>query len=554
MRSLRLSVIAALAVSAACGGNHPTTTPSSTWTAPAILTHVPADSPYLVASLEPISDQLRARMLHGFEKRIVQLRKTLEDLRGKPELAPWVRAGLALLDEVKGTDATTVWRSLGLDPKGRFALYGLSIWPVVRLEIADPARLRKVIEHVTSAAGAAPKQATLDGHPYWSVPLKEVTLVAAVTEHEAVVALLPSRAVEASLPLVIGTKLPAQPLASTTKVPELLGRHRLLGYMLAYLDTHNALDILTATAQNELDAPLHALTGPISAACRADGERLAAIAPRWVFGYRQFDETGFDAVGVIETPASVNTALAKLHAAVPGVSARPAGQPLLSLGTAFRPDDLVAWLRGVAKQLHDQPFACPQLAELNRAGDELAGKLATPLPPVMRGVQGFSLVIDDATIMPPEVAGHLLISGDLVADFLSTVAAAVPAIAGIPVARDGKPVALPLKQLGIPLSSAHIAMTPNRLVVSAGVDSAQRASAQLAAPAPKSSPLFAMSFDLPRFQKLLASFGQTALDDYSYLRSSGMSLDVADDGLSFDIWGMWAESGPAAIAAPPAAH
>jgi len=63
-----------------------------------------------------------------------------------------------------------------------------------------------------------------------------------------------------------------------------------------------------------------------------------------------------------------------------------------------------------------------------------------------------------------------------------------------------------------------------------------------------------MSFDLPRFQKLLASFGQTALDDYSYLRSSGMSLDVADDGLSFDIWGMWAESGPAAIAAPPAAH
>ena len=71
MWSLRLSVIAVLVVALSCGGaTPPSGTLSSAWVAPAILAHVPADSPYLVASLEPLSEKTRQRMLHGLDQRV----------------------------------------------------------------------------------------------------------------------------------------------------------------------------------------------------------------------------------------------------------------------------------------------------------------------------------------------------------------------------------------------------------------------------------------------------------------------------------------------------
>lgn len=554
MRVLGFSVAAALALSLSCGGSHPSSsTLSSSWKAPAILTHVPANTPYVFAALEPISDQLRQRMMRGFDHSLAEMLRRLDQLRGSAaDTSPWVRAAIAVADELRGKDPTSWAKTFGFDPSGQFALYGLSMWPVLRIAVADPSKLRGAIERVTAAAGARLKPATRDGRAYWTSEAGDLTLIAAVLDREAVVAILPTRALDSTLPLVLGTKLPPRSLAETTTVPELMGRHRLLGYLLAYLDARSALDIVTSTAPGELDAPIHALTGTISATCRADLARLVDVAPRLVIGYRKLDEAGFGGVMVAEAPASVTGPLGKLHTPVAGVTGGLAGHALFTMGAAARPEDVVTWLGGVAKQLRDRPFACPQLAGINEAASELTRALAKPLPAPLRGMRGFSLVVDDATVLPPSVDAHLLLSGDLVADLLSTMSGAIPAIAGIPVKRDGRPVPLPLAQLGVPLDSAHIAMTNDRLVVTTGTSSAARATTQLAAPAPPSSPLFTMTFDAPRLRKLLAAVGKSDLDGLSYLGAFAMSFDVADDGIVFDFTGTWGAA-PAEIAAPPAA-
>lgn len=543
MRSIRLLVVA-VAI-AACGGGAPQPgTLSSRWAAPPILSHVPADTPYLLALLEPMTDSMRRRMMQGVDKRMLEALRTLEKEAEGERPEPWMRVVAALINEVKDKDPDKWGEHFGFDPRGRFVLYGLSAWPVMRIEIASAARLRAAIEHVLTAAGLSPQQRTFEGHAYWSAGGAQVTFVAAVLDREVVAALVPTGAIDQTLPLVLGTRSPPATLAATTTVPDLLARHHFIGTMLGYVDLHNIVDIVTGTRPGPLDAPLRAGIGRVTPACRTDLDRLAAIAPRFVAGYRRLDESGMDASAVIETPPGVVSALRGLRAAVPEVVAPTPGHPLLALGAAIDPRALIEWLRDVTRQVHDRPFECPWFRGINDASGELAGTLARPVPPTWLGLRGFSLTIDDASIMPPNVVGHVVVAGDRVADLVTSLAGTLPAFAGIPLTHDGRPIALPLQQLQIPVRSAHLAMTTDRLVIAAGDDSARRATQHLATPVPKHSPLALMAFDLPRFQQLMASLGQS-LDSVGYMRDVGMSLEVVDAGVSLEVWATWTTPQPA---------
>jgi hypothetical protein len=556
MRSLRLCLVAVVAGALmSCGGGAPQpATLSSRWSAPSILAEVPADTPYLVALLEPMNDALRRRMLRNLDAQLAQSPaiKALDKLRSDSKLEPWMRAMLSLVDELRGKGTAAWFDQLGIDPRGRFVVYGLSLWPVARIELNDPAKLRAVIARMMAAGGIQSQPRTLDGRAYWLSSDRDVSFVGAVLDHEAVVAVLPTAVVDAALPQVLGIRPPERSLAATPTVPELLARHQFLGVLLAYFDARRIVDVIAGPQPRPIDIPIRAVTGPVSPDCRTDLDRFAAAVPRFVLGYHHFDDTGFDASMVLETPPATVAALRKLHASVPEVTAQHAGQPLFAMGAALDPDQAIAWLQDEARQIREHPFRCPWFTEWNEGAAQVASKLATPLPPTWRGVRGFSVTIDDASILPPSVTGHVLVAGDRVADLVQSLAGQLPAIAGIPLARDGKPIALPTRQLQIPVP-AHFALTTDRLVIAAGDGSERRVTEHLRSPVPRASPLFTMGFDVPRLQQILASLGQSPITNLGSLRDVGVGLDVDDTGISFDVFGTWEPEAPAAqIAAPPA--
>jgi hypothetical protein len=553
LRSTLAVVVVVVTVS--CGGKPSPSAPvqgalSSRWSAPSILAGVPADSPYVVALIDPISEALQKRMMARLDAQLSQSLQKLERLKvDRSKLDPWMRAVLALGDELRGSKPSQWFDKFGINQRGRFVIYGLSLWPVIRVEVTDAAQLRKLIERLLTAAGFGIQERTLGGRAYWLAAGRDFSFVAAVLDREAVAALVPTAALDAALPLVLGTRAPDHPLSATSTVPELLARHHFLGALVAYFDLPNLIALMTRPQPGPLDIPLRAATGPISPVCRGELDRLAAVMPRVVLGYHHISDDRFDGSFVFELQPSVISALRKLRTAVPEVSAKTTGHPLVAFGVAADPDAVVAWLREVTGQLHAHPFSCPWFDGITKASNELAGKLDTPLPPTWRGVRGFALTVDDASASPPSVNGHLVIAGDRVADLVASLAGSVPAVAGIPLTRDGRPIALPLQKLGLPVSSAHLALTTDRLVIAAGEGSERRATEHLSTPAPRVSPLMTIAFNAPRLKQLLASLGQAPGDSLDALDDVGFVLDIGDQGLEMRVWGT---ETAAPIAAPPA--
>lgn len=550
MRTLRFCVVVVALACVSCGGKSPGPggPASGPWSAPAILAQIPADTPYVIAALEQVDDKTRQHLLDGVNSSVAQLLKTVDKLReGDPAtLEPWMRAVLVVADELRGKPPNNWMGELGFHPRGRFAFYGLSVWPVLRIEIANQTKLKSVVERSLQAAGIQLRQGTLDGRNYWVAGTDKIALIAAVLESEAVVAIVPTTTISTALPLVLGTQRPAQSLATTRTIPELQARYRFLGYLLGLFDLRGTVDIVSGRRTGPLDAALHAMTGPVPPACGSDLARLAGVTPRMVFGYHQLDSKGFDGMVVIETAPSVVQAMTKLRSAAPEVTARPAGKPLFSMGVAASPTGFHSWLSGIAKDLRDRPFTCEWLSDLNEAADDLGRVLAEPMPPIVDGLRGFAVTVDNGTILPPTVEGHAVVAGDKIAD-LVWMATRAPQLSEIKLKPDGQPVALPLSKLiGVPLTG-HAALTGDRLVVAAGKASAQRATAHLSTPIPPRSPLFTMTFDVQKLQELLAVTGANeGMESLAYLGYVGMSLDVIDAGLALQAWGTWNDTPQAA--------
>jgi hypothetical protein len=551
-RADRLAALAFVLV-AACHTGKGASGPSGGHTVgPPSLAFVPADTPYALVGLESPSDAVMNRMLaparDTMKQSVAQLDALGPDV-DRSKLPVVARVGVALADELKGKDLDHWFEALGFDPHGRVVIYGLSLWPVMRLEIKDAARVHEVASKLIAAADLPTEEKAVGGQKYWLITIDGgMSAVVAVLDHEIVGALLPADAVDGTLPLVLGQKKPAHSLADAGTLQAIARQHGFSNLLVGFVDVNAVDGILAGRADGPNDAlasPLRAALGPVSPACRDDRARLIAFAPRVAIGYRRLDEQGFDVALVLETPPGVAKALDRVRAAVPDVAMPAPGNPLLALGLAANVDQLLPLVRDVAGLIKMHPFSCPSLADLNDAANGVYAALGQPLPPFLQGLKGFALVIDDMTVSPPSGSGHLLIVGDHVTDLVPMLLGNLPGMAGVQVKADGLPVALPVASFGVPgLDSAHIAMRADRVALAVGAGSAARAVDVLAAPAPARSPLFMYAMDAERFnQRVGAAVGVSALQE-GFQNAQGatsftIGLEPTDTGLSIEIVGAW---------------
>ena len=537
-RPVRLSLALIAVVLVACSHPSAPVAPkavASSWKGPEILAPVPADTPYLFGVLEPVPVAVRDQL---FAQSGVQVKAALQKAASSGEGRAALVAA-ALYQELDGVEPARWLEALGMASDARFVIYGMSIWPVVRIEIKDPVRVRELVARLVKAGDPELQPRTVGKAMVYVLEDKRVSIVFGVVDRELVGALVPTVKLDIAMPAILGTEKPAQSLQTAKTLPALLARHRFLPTMIGFGDAVRVLDALSGHGKGQYDQLDTMFDGLITAPCQDDLGRIAAVLPRVVLGYRRLDERGFVAAMAIESPASVIRGLQKLHTPMPAMPVKT--QPMFAFGAAVNVDAMFTWMRDVTGQLRSRPFRCDALVKVNHDIDDLAAKLDQPMPPIARGLRGFELVVDDATVLPPGGTGHLLVVGDHMADLVHQMLAALPMLAVLHLESNGVPVAVPLDQLGVPgIKSAHMALRETRAALAVGDSSASRASERLGAP-DAHAPLMTLSYDLPKLRERFGMFMKSSdFEGLSNVGSTSLALDVGEDGIYIDMVGTWA--------------
>ncbi len=538
---MRALVVGLVFVFACSGGSKqsPQSAISQTWTAPSMLAKVPADAPYLVAMIDPLPRLVREQMFEELDEKFEEQRaRLLDPTLDRSTLDENDRALLAVFEELEGRDRTHWGRELGFDESGRFVLYGLSVWPVLRIAVANENRLRQVIANVIRKAGIPYTQHTLQGRTYWMGGDGKLALIISVGDGDVVAAVLPVPAIPQYLPIVLGLQKPPRTLNDDNKLAALIARYHFMSSMVGYLDTKIVADIIgqrAATTNTELDRPLREAMGPVHPTCKDDLARLAAFAPRLAVGYRRLDAKGMQGAFVLELPPDVAASLQRLRVAVPELERGLGARAMMKFGVGARLDELWPLLKQLTEHIAAEPFKCTWFTELNSAAAELSTALDRPVPAPLLGFRGVSFVVDDMRKEPLDMRGHAIMVGDHASDIMSQLIKL--AGAGTTITPDGRPVQLPLATLGVPATMLGYAATRiDRAAIALGPNSANDVVEALNAPLPATSPLFSMTFDMQRMldAKILEP------KDANGIRDVSLQLEVAPEGLLLEMYGTFA--------------
>src|SRR5690242_19779235 len=133
------------------------------------LSFAPADTPYLYANFKPLPDDVRqAWNKHAnamFSYSADSYRKLANLVRTKsPEAAAELDAVSAELAKAKSLQQFS--KETGISQQAHYALYGIGVAPVLRIELADPAAFLAFNERIEKRIGHPFKTAMLDGQKY----------------------------------------------------------------------------------------------------------------------------------------------------------------------------------------------------------------------------------------------------------------------------------------------------------------------------------------------------------------------------------------------------
>ncbi len=446
------------------------------------LAFVPADTPYLFANAEPMSDatiaawQSQARAMWPPVRDLLQ--QSLETLERTEADAAAAKVLQFALDELGEGDPATWWQRAGFDPKSHMAIYGIDLWPVLRVELADPAAFEALVARVEQKAGTPLGTARIGEQAVRTFGDAKMQGLLAIEGKHLVVTFAPGDADEALKRRLLGIDRPA----TAFDVSELERFNKAHGYLpigSGWLDTRRAVALALQHAPDEY----------ADATCKAEVESLAAKAPRLGMGYRAFDATRMAMHARIELEPALAKSLSALAAPLPGTADADALFDFAIAMPVLRARD---FLRTQVDAAIAAPYKCAALAKMNDDIAELKTRLAQTIPPPVRDFTGARIALSrlawaEGSDNPvPDFAGRFVL-GTNNPEFLTSLAqVSVPALAALTIAKDGKPVAIPPAALPASIGNVdlHVAMGANALGVAFGKDEAARLTPAVTTAAP----------------------------------------------------------------------
>ena len=479
-----------------------------------VLDLIPAEAPYVFASLEPMPKAFADKILTGLAPLLAKgetaLAEELTRLQGKEDEKSKIQA--AILGEFKGKLNAKGFESMGFSLSATFAIYGVGVLPVVRWGLKDPKALKDTIARIETKAGKKLPVKKLGNQEYWGLDKDGVTAAVAIIGDELVFTAGPSPAAAKVLPIAFGQQKLAKSQAASGTLAKLQKDNGFKAFGLGYID----LNAIAATVLGKgagLNGQIWTAMGApgpgeLPPNCEAEIMGLVGIAPRLVVGMDDLSAKQSSARYILEMRSDLATALSGLTAPVPGLGAsNPTA--LLAFGLGIDIPKTLDFAKKKVAEMKAKPYACPLLGDLNQGVQGAEMGLNQPMPPFINGIRGLNVVVKDVTMAggkPTSGKGIVVLAANDPKSLLATAKQFGGApLANFNLADDGKAVELPLplppeaqKMIG----KVFLAMKGNGIAASVGAGEEQNLAAALEAKGASPAPLLSFAYDAQRLVKL----------------------------------------------------
>ncbi len=527
-------------VLSACGSTanktaSPEAASAKSW-APYAFRFIPAETPYLLATMANSSNVVSRKLIADTVD--AAKNKMLPKLRDID--TPAAHALLALADEV-AADHNNSWQAhLGLDEDLHYALYGLSIWPVLRINVTNPNRLRAVIQRTIDIAELGLVPVKTDKATYWQYlsPEGKYPIIVAVTERELIATVMPAAVLVHALPYVLGSKLPKESLAQSSRVPSMLQRNGFTETHVGFFDfQHGAAIALGKGSDLETSLRDDFNDSTLDAACRSEIDRVVALAPRMISGMTQLNDTGMAASLVLELDPMLRRSLAAMQTPSASFNLDGVANSIFAFGAALDAEKVIKALASLSTTVQARPFQCEVLAPLNAAMATLQKSVDQSLPAQLRGIHGFMIAIHELSTNPLNIEGFAMFEG-IDTNAILALLSGVLGTSNPP--RDGTAIVVPTATMGLPpQTTAHVALTPTRIALAIGPQSETWVGKAVTTTSDARAPLMFLHYDFPRLKEMMIQVGSPLEQTDSQIGVGTMVVKITDGGLRFDVSATW---------------
>ena len=519
-----------------------------------LLRYVPADSPYVLASMEPMPDELLDkleprvdRILKAYEALLLQVveqgREDADDIEVQGANTETLESLAAVGEELATLMSIEGLRGVGIDRDSTAVIYGNGLLPVLRMTLSDPALMEAEFVRLEEKASKPMAVQTIGDQKIRFFEAEEWRVLVALVDKQLVVSSAPAAFDDDQVAALLGLTAPDESIADAGTLGVLAERYDYGPYMVGYVDFEAIAETFIAAPQG-LNAALFASVDPdsmrpeLSDVCKQEVRGMVAVAPRLVFGYTDVTADAVDSHGILELQGDIASGLAALPAAVPGLGVDNGG--LFSFGMSL---DLMAarnFYEARLDALDAEPFECDTLAPMVEGLMAGRAALQQPVPPMVYDFRGFKAEISDVEGLdlqsgrPPErVDGRVVLAMENAPALLALGAMFSPELAALQPEPGGEPVRVEAAQLAGIVDAVYVALDDDAIGLSFGADMQQGLTGMMAAdPAPDGT-VMSFSMDAGRYYALIGEAAALGQDDGSDELPPEMQAMMREVMLSF---------------------
>lgn len=444
------------------------------------LAFVPADTPYVAASLDKLDDDAYEAMLAQVNSelpgQVAQMKSLAQDMETKGN-ADGARLMKAVAAEFDGKTAEAALKNLGLDIKTGSAIYGLGLSPVIRVALADPTAWDAFVGRLETAYGKKLDTTDAGGQSYRHVALSDtgVQLVIATVGKQAVVSLLPADAAQPMIRQALGADRPEKSLQDDGRLADLAKDKGYKDYAVGQVDLTRLLPLIAAgkdplftTFLKHQSAKTGEPVPALPASCQAEATRIASRVPSISFGYTKLDLHHQSQRVDVALADDITKAFSGLKVELPGLGQDAAAPFDISL--ALPVEQIRTFASAQADAVAAKPFECPAFASLNDSFTKLGSVMQQAAIPPFGDIRGVRFVLDSfkpaaAEGQMPQIAGRIVLATRNPAGLLAMGQAV---LGNFKLAADGKPAALPPNLTGMLGAPGFAAMNGQAIAIGVG--------------------------------------------------------------------------------------